>query len=135
MTSVEHTLFGSWMFVNYCSPFVVHSPPPPPNSFSPTPPSPLPPPTSHPPQNTTITVTVVPVNDNAPTLSSPTTPLTYDENNPGLIILPNISVSDIDNTECNPTHLSAAQVTLETATSDSTSETLGVRNNSSCHLF
>ena len=98
-------------------------------------PSPLLPPTSHPPQNTTITVTLVPVNDNAPTLTSPPTPLTYDENNPGLIVLPNISVSDIDNTECNPTSLSVALVTLETATSDVPNETLGVRNISSQCCF
>ena len=83
-------------------------------------------PSSHPPQSTTINVTLVPVNDNAPTLTSPHTPLTYDENNPGLIVLPTISVSDIDNTKCNPTFLSAAQVMLETATSDIAYETLGV---------
>ena len=86
----------------------------------------FPPPTSHPPQSTNITVTLVPVNDNAPTVTSPHTPLTYDENDPGLIVLPNISVSDSDNTECNPTFLTAAQVMLETATSDIANEMLGV---------
>ena len=84
------------------------------------------PPTSHPPQSTTITVTLVPANDNAPTLTSLTTPLTYVENSPGLLVLPSVSVSDTDDTECNPTSLSAAQIRLETLTNDSANETLTV---------
>ncbi len=80
----------------------------------------------HPPQNTTLNVTLVPFNDNGPIISLGATEVNYIDSSPPVQVFPNLTISDFDNSICNPQLLVAAQVVVETNGADTNDENLEV---------
>lgn len=81
---------------------------------------------SHSPQSlpTPFNITLVPTNDNSPTLAAESTTFSYVEN-AVIHILPDVVIEDVDET-CQDKLLIAAQVTMETMADDNEYEQLNV---------
>ena len=73
-----------------------------------------------------IMVQIVPVNDNDPIVTMETIKTYYEENAPPQPVLPNITITDKDES-CENDQLSAAVVQVDTVTEDSSDDQLTVR--------
>ena len=91
---------------------------------------------SHAPQNLTmpILVEIVPVNDNIPVVTVETSVTYYTENDEPRHIVPNITITDEDET-CQNDQLSMAIVQIETMTNDSNGDQLMVHCPSAIKSF
>ncbi len=72
-----------------------------------------------------VTVNIIPFNDEFPSIGATTTVLYYTESQGYLEVLPDVEISDDDET-CRSDVITAAQVIVTTPTSDSALETLMV---------
>lgn len=75
-------------------------------------------------------VTLIPDNDSGQTVTLSTMRVDFQETNPPLpvYILPDLTISDEDDSPCNPQLLRAAQVTVITSASDSSQDVLMVKH-------
>ena len=80
------------------------------------------------PNSAQVSVILTPSNDNPPSLYATTTQVYHDETSPSSPVLPDITVSDVDYSDCNPVNLTAALVMLNTTADDNQYENLTVRS-------